>query len=221
MLNLKKAYEKIYSGLLVAGIGDALGAPTEQYSRADIIAEFGEALISRFHSPPPDTFAGANKGKIAEITDDASQMYYLARVLAKKGCNFTQEDWLACLIDWHDTSPKAGFMGPSTEALVNALKKGEDPTRFGVIGTSKRKMTNIGITNGAAMRAAPIGMCFPGDVPTTAQYTLMTCLPSRVEQPWPWSPLHSMRWWKVAVKALRSDVFWLPNRRVLRLDRVS
>ena len=52
----------------------------------------------------------------------------------------------------------------STEALINALKAGTDPTLFGRIGTSARKMTNIGTTNGAAMRVAPVGMAFPGDI---------------------------------------------------------
>lgn len=170
--------EKIYSGLLVAGIGDALGAPTEQYTMDEIKTHFGEGLISEFYAPPRDTFAGANDGKIAEVTDDASQMYYLARALSSKGKAFNNDDWIECLVSWRDTSPKAGFMGPSTEALINALKNGDDPTRFGLIGDSERKMTNIGATNGAAMRCAPIGMCFPGDVKTTAEYTLQTCLPS-------------------------------------------
>ena len=170
--------DKIHSGLLVAGIGDALGAPTEQYTMGEIVERFGPGLIDRFHAPPPDTFAGANDGKAAEITDDASQMYYLARALARRGRAFRNRDWIACLLEWRDTSPKAGFMGPSTEAMVTALRKGEDPTRFGLIGTSERKMTNIGVTNGAAMRVAPVGMCFPGDIATTAEYTLKTCLPS-------------------------------------------
>lgn len=178
MPETSNAEQKIYSGLLVAGIGDALGAPTEQYSMAEIQDIFGEGLIDKFYAPRMDTFAGANHGKIAEITDDASQMYYLASALAAKGRDFSNEDWVNCLLSWHETSPKAGFMGPSTEAMIKALKAGEDPTRFGLIGQSERKMTNIGITNGAAMCSAPIGMCFPGDLETAAKYTLQTCLPS-------------------------------------------
>lgn len=170
--------KKIYSGLLVAGIGDALGAPTEQYTMEEIRAAFGEDLLDHFVPPPADTFAGANGGKIAEITDDASQMYYLTQKLVETGPAFSNRDWIDSLVDWRDTSPKAGFMGPSTEALINALKEGRDPTKFGIIGTSSRKMTNIGVTNGAAMRCAPIGMCFPGDLAATCDMTLLTCLPS-------------------------------------------
>jgi len=178
MPNRPDLVRKIYSGLLVAGIGDALGAPTEQYSMDDIRALHGDAMLDRFVAPLPDTFAGANNGKIAEVTDDASQMYYLTRKLVDKGPSFTNEDWIACLVEWRETSPKAGFMGPSTEALIDALKEGRDPTRFGLIGTSERKMTHIGTTNGAAMRCAPIGMCFPGDFDATCAMTLKICLPS-------------------------------------------
>lgn len=178
MSRSKTIEEKIYSGLLVAGIGDALGAPTEQYTMDEIRALYGDALLCKFIAPPADTFAGANDGKIAEITDDASQMYYLTHKLIQKGMAFSNQDWINCLLDWRDTSPKAGFMGPSTEALINALKEGRDPTRFGLIGASERKMTNIGATNGAAMRCAPIGMCFPGDLDKTCALTLKTCLPS-------------------------------------------
>jgi ADP-ribosylglycohydrolase len=169
---------RIHAALLVAGIGDALGAPTEQYTMAEIAAAHGPGLIDRFILPPPDTFAGANGGGVAEITDDASQMYYLARALIKAKGNLTNADWIACLLNWAATSPKAGFMGPSTEALVKALRAGTDPGRFGLIGTSARKMTNVGATNGAAMRVAPVGMCFPGDVERTAGIVLNTCLPS-------------------------------------------
>jgi ADP-ribosylglycohydrolase len=170
--------ERIHAALVVAGIGDALGAPTEQYAMAEIAALHGPELIDRFIEPPADTFAGANGGRAGEITDDASQMYYLARALVKSGGRLTNADWIACLLDWCDTSPKAGFMGPSTEALVRALRAGDDPARFGRIGTSTRKMTNIGATNGAAMRVAPVGLCHPGDIDTTAEVTLQTCLPS-------------------------------------------
>lgn len=170
--------DRIFAGLVAAGVGDALGAPTEQYAMDEIVQVFGPGLIDSFYTPRPDTFAGANGGKAAEITDDASQMYYLAGALARKGAAFSNADWIECLLDWRETSPKAGFMGPSTEALINALKAGTDPTLFGRIGTSARKMTNIGTTNGAAMRVAPVGMAFPGDIGRTAEVTLLTCLPS-------------------------------------------
>ncbi|MDE1145067.1 MAG: ADP-ribosylglycohydrolase family protein [Azospirillaceae bacterium] len=170
-------HDKIAGSLLLAGMGDALGAPTEQWSMAEILAAHGGPL-TRFVEPTPDTFAGANAGKTGEVTDDASQMYYLARALVRGGGDLDQAGWIACLLDWADTSPKAGFMGPSTVGVVAALRAGTDPALVGVIGRSRRKMTTIGTTNGAAMRVAPAGLVHPGDIEGACAQTLVTCLPS-------------------------------------------
>jgi len=170
-------HDRILGSLSLAGMGDALGAPTEQWSIDEIAAHYG-GLVTAFHLPPPDTFAGANGGLRAEVTDDASQMYYLARALVAAGGSLNAHQWLACLLDWVATSPKATFMGPSTAAIVKALQEGDDVARVGVIGQSRRKMTTVGTTNGAAMRVAPTGLVHPGDVDGACHETLVTCLPS-------------------------------------------
>jgi ADP-ribosylglycohydrolase len=69
-------------------------------------------------------------------------------------------------------------MGPSTVGVVAALRAGTDPALVGVIGRSRRKMTTIGITNGAAMRVAPAGLVHPGDIGAACAQALVTCLPS-------------------------------------------
>ncbi|TWB21759.1 ADP-ribosylglycohydrolase [Nitrospirillum amazonense] len=170
-------HDRIAGSLLLAGMGDALGAPTEQWSMAEILAAHG-GLVTGFVTPTVDTFAGANAGKRAEVTDDASQMYYLARALVRGGGSLDAAGWVACLLDWADTSPKAGFMGPSTVGIVAALRAGTDPALVGVIGQSRRKMTTIGTTNGAAMRVAPAGLVHPGDLDAACAQALVTCLPS-------------------------------------------
>ena len=53
--------DRIFASLALAGMGDALGAPTEQWTIAEIFAAHG-GLVARFVDPPPDTFAGANGG---------------------------------------------------------------------------------------------------------------------------------------------------------------
>ncbi|HMC15331.1 MAG TPA: ADP-ribosylglycohydrolase family protein [Albitalea sp.] len=169
--------DRIFASLSLAGMGDALGAPTEQWSIAEIAAKYG-GLVTRFDHPPPDTFAGANAGKRGEVTDDASQMYYLARALIAAGGKLDYDSWVACLLDWVRTSPKAGFMGPSTAGMVKALQEGTDTNGVGVIGQSRRKMTTVGTTNGAAMRVAPAGLVFPGQMEAACQQALVTCLPS-------------------------------------------
>ncbi len=169
--------DRIAGSLYLAGMGDALGAQTEQWSIAEI-ADAHKGLVETFGTPPADTFAGANAGKRAEVTDDASQMYYLAHAIVKDGGRLDNPSWVACLLDWANTSPKASFMGPSTLGIVNALRAGEDVARVGVIGTSSRKMTTVGNTNGAAMRVAPCGLVHPGDILGACEMAFVTCLPS-------------------------------------------
>jgi ADP-ribosylglycohydrolase len=169
--------DRILASLSLAGMGDALGAPTEQWTIDEIAATFG-GLVTRFEQPTEDTFAGANAGKRAEVTDDASQMYYLARALVAAGGRLDHDGWVRCLLDWVNTSPKAGFMGPSTAGIVKALQEGGDTASVGVIGRSRRKMTTVGTTNGAAMRVAPAGLVHPGDIAAACEQAFVTCLPS-------------------------------------------
>lgn len=169
--------DRILASLTLAGMGDALGAPTEQWSIDEIAARHG-GLVHEFVAPSPDTFAGANGGLRGEVTDDASQMYYLARALVAADGALDQQGWVACLLDWARTSPKAVFMGPSTVGIVAALEEGTDTARVGVIGQSSRKMTTVGITNGAAMRVAPVGLVHPGQPERACEQALWTCLPS-------------------------------------------
>ena len=169
--------DRILASLTLAGMGDALGAPTEQW-RIDEIAAAHGGLVSRFVEPTPDTFAGANGGRRGEVTDDASQMYYLARALIAAEGLLDPAQWVACLLDWASTSPKAVFMGPSTAGIVKALQDGTDTDRVGVIGVSSRKMSTVGTTNGAAMRVAPAGLVHPGRIDLACEQALVTCLPS-------------------------------------------
>ncbi|MGC4026748.1 MAG: ADP-ribosylglycohydrolase family protein [Mesorhizobium sp.] len=169
--------DRIYGSLVLAGIGDALGAPTELWSIEEVFSHYN-GLATRFETPMPDTFAGANHGKRGEVTDDASQMYYLARAIVKADGRLDQKAWVDCLLDWAATSPKSAFMGPTTAAIVNALREGKPLDTIGVVGTSKRKLPSLGNTNGSAMRVAPAGLVHPGDIASACNLALVTCLPS-------------------------------------------
>jgi len=176
-MNKHSIRDRVFASLALAGMGDALGAPTEQWTIDEIAARHG-GLVTRFEEPTEDTFAGANAGKRAEVTDDASQMYYLARALVAADGRLAHDAWVACLLDWVNTSPKAGFMGPSTAGIVKALQEGSDTGSVGVIGRSRRKMTSVGTTNGAAMRVAPAGLIHPGQIEAACEQAFVTCLPS-------------------------------------------
>lgn len=174
---IKDYIDRIFGSLLLAGIGDALGAPTELWSIDEIMTRF-DGMANRFEEPTADTFAGANSGRRGEVTDDASQMYYLARHILKAGGPLDEDGWIACLLDWASTSSKANFMGPSTLALVNALRSGQNFETVGVVGNSSRKLPTMGNTNGAAMRVGPVGLIHPGNIEAACDAALVTCLPS-------------------------------------------
>ena len=49
-MNQEQLRERIQASLTLAGMGDALGAPTEQWSIDEIAAHFG-GLVTRFETP--------------------------------------------------------------------------------------------------------------------------------------------------------------------------
>lgn len=171
-------YNKILGSLACAGMGDALGASTELYSIDEIKAKWG-GLLDDFVAPPADTFAGSLNGVAGLITDDSSQMYVFSEGLIQAGFdNFTNQDWLTCLLRWADMQPYANYKGPTTEQIVKALQEGRPTNTIGLIGTSSRQAPNVGTTNGAGMRVAPAGLVWPGNLEKTCQLALLTCLPS-------------------------------------------
>lgn len=174
-------YDHILGSLVLAGMGDAMGAATEQWTTPEIYAQYSGPLRA-FYKPPPDTFSGAVGNKLGQITDDTSQMYYLAQTLIETDGNLTADAWVRCLLRWADESPHVGNMGPTTRLVVEALRKGEDPYKVGLIGTSNRPMAHIGATNGSAMRVAPAGLVNPGNIEAACQDALTTCLPSHNTQ---------------------------------------
>lgn len=162
-------------------MGDAMGAATEQWSTSEIIDHHG-GLIRTFLDPPPDTFSGASGNGAGQVTDDVSQMCYLAQTLVQAEGNLTPEAWVDCLLRWADESPHASNMGPTTRPTVEALRTGGEPSKVGTVGDSDRQMTSVGATNGAAMRVAPAGLIHPGDIEGACQTALITCLPSHGTQ---------------------------------------
>ncbi len=175
----ERLYDRILGSLATAAIGDAMGAPTEQYSTREIVADFG-GLVRRFYKPPMDTFAAGNES--GEVTDDASQMFALAQAIIETDGQLTSQAWVDALVRWAGTSKMARMMGPTTRPAVEALRAGGDPHKVGTIAGSDRQTTRVGTSNGAAMRIAPVGLVHPGDPAGACQDALITCLPTHNTQ---------------------------------------
>lgn len=136
-------------------VGDALGMPTQLMSRDDVRKRYGR--ITRFLAADPDhpLAPGLAAGS---VTDDTEQAVLLGRHLVAHHGHVDPEALAAELVAWEDDMRSRGsldLLGPSTKAAVAAI----------LAGTSIEESGRYGTTNGAAMRATPIGILMPsGDL---------------------------------------------------------
>ncbi len=141
--------DKILGTLYGLAIGDAFGMPSELWSRRKVKEFFGR--ITTFLDGPVENEVACNFTK-GQFTDDTAQALLILDALNKN--NFKPSDKLIAeaLINWaNDTNAfDNNILGPSSKAALNAIKVGEDPS----VHTKKA------LTNGAAMRIAPIGTLF-------------------------------------------------------------
>jgi len=173
-MNHTHLYDRVLGSLASACIGDALGAPAEQRSPAEIEQIWG-GWLRDFHAPPPDSpYAG---GRIAgQITDDASQMIGLIDAYLAEPDGLTAAGVGRMLLHWSRSEYYPRFAGPSTRRAVEGLQAGEDPEALGASG----RLCTDGTSNGAAMRIAPAGLRHPGDVDAAVADALTSCRPSHL-----------------------------------------
>ena len=175
----QRLYEHVLGSLATAALGDAMGAATEQHAIPEILEEYG-GLLRDLLAPSSDTFSAGNLP--GQITDDTSQMFALAEALIAADGELSEDAWVNKLVDWSRTSPMARMMGPTTRPLLEAISAGEDTSHIGRVGTSTRKLTSFGATNGAAMRIAPAGLVFPGDLEGAVRLAWLTARPTHDTQ---------------------------------------
>ena len=129
-------------------LGDALGMPTQSFSRAEIAARFGR--ITTLESAPADQPVAPNMAK-GSITDDTEQAILVAQLLIEnQGC-IPAALLAQRLIDWEAGMQAKGsqdLLGPSTKRAISLILAGHSPEEAGRYGT----------TNGAAMRITPVGI---------------------------------------------------------------
>jgi ADP-ribosyl-[dinitrogen reductase] hydrolase len=126
--------DRIRAGFVAFAVGDALGVPWEGRRPDQIDPDDIDRLPQRGDWP-----AGAT-------SDDTAQTLLVADYLAEVGADFEEHEFLRRLATAVETMRGAG---PSTLAAVE---------RFRATGAVQ---ADGGATNGAAMRAQPIGWAFP------------------------------------------------------------
>ena len=173
-MNHAHLYDRVLGSLASACIGDALGAPAEQRSPAEIEQLWG-GWLREFHAPPADSpYAGGRTA--GQITDDASQMLGLVDAYLAEPDGLTARGVGRMLLRWSETEYYPRFAGPSTLRAVEGLRAGADPETLGAAG----RLCTDGTSNGAAMRVAPAGLRHPGDVDAAVADALTCCRPSHL-----------------------------------------
>lgn len=152
-------YDRVLGCLVTAAMGDAVGAPSEAYSREEILQKFGKR-IDCFMEAGDNTYALGNR--LGEVTDDGSQIYVFSQAVIKTKGNLTIQDAADAIVYWAEHYPRyyPRNAGPTTRFVVDELKAGKDPREVGLVG----KVYNRGVSNGATMRVAAAGLCHPGDL---------------------------------------------------------
>jgi ADP-ribosylglycohydrolase len=131
--------DTVLGTLLGTAVGDALGMPIEGISHQNVRTYYKGIKEYRDDDQRGDLDAG-------QWTDDTQMTFALVRVLAE---NPNPAAWPeAAGRAYVDLRPEARRWGPTTTAAVDALAEGADPATTG----GDRP------TDGAAMRAAPLGV---------------------------------------------------------------
>lgn len=133
--------------LLALAVGDALGAPLEFMSRAEIKARYGRVV---------DMMSGGWLGlEAGEYTDDTEMMLCIARSLVEKG-RWDPQDAAQRFGRWFEGGPKD--VGRITAQALEALKAGARWDEAGEI--AHRLLGGKSAGNGSIMRCAPIGLLY-------------------------------------------------------------
>lgn len=152
-------HDRILGCMAAAGMGDALGVPSEGFSRMEILEEF-HGPIDRFLGPGENIYCQGNFP--AEVTDDTSQMYEMAKAVIETQGELTVKAAADALVNWTKRYPKyyPRNAGPTMSFWVKDYMAGGNPLALARVG----KVYGRGISNGCAMRVAPAALCNPGDL---------------------------------------------------------
>ena len=137
--------------MLGLAVGDALGMPTQELSRARAQELLGAG--PGYLDGPPDNPISAGM-PAGSVTDDTEQALLVAGLLVRGRGRIDPASLCQALLSWQDEMIARGsldLLGPSTQAALSAVRAGADPATTGRSGT----------TNGAAMRVTPVGIACP------------------------------------------------------------
>ena len=145
--------------LLGLAVGDALGAPYEGLTHADIFWQFGS----------PEKLVKNPSGDTLFYTDDTEMMIGVAETLAE--CGRIEEERL-CRAFAENYHPERGY-GQGARRVIEAMARGKD---YRTLAASQFPGGSFG--NGAAMRVAPVGLLFADSPDELWEQARLSALPT-------------------------------------------
>jgi poly(ADP-ribose) glycohydrolase ARH3 len=145
--------------LLGLAVGDALGAPYEGLTHADIFFQFGS----------PDSLVKNPSGDALFYTDDTEMMLGVAETLAECG---RIEDEQLCRAFTENYHPERGY-GQGARRVIEAMRKGKDHRTL-----AATLLPGGSFGNGAAMRVAPVGLLFADSSEELWEQARLSALPT-------------------------------------------
>lgn len=143
---------KVVGTLVGVAMGDAMGMPSELWSRRKVKQRFGR--ITEFLPGPDDHFIV--KGfKAGTVTDDTSQTLKICETIIANQGKVEAELIARAILEWAEETGAFhnNYLGPSSQKALLSIKSGTPIEEAGASGD----------TNGAAMRIAPIAMVCKAD----------------------------------------------------------
>ncbi len=168
MANKGVLFNKIYGSLVGVAVGDAIGMPSEFWSRKKIKDNFGK--IESFMDAPNNNIitAGLKKG---EVTDDTEQTIIVAQSIIENKGEIHPEQIICDIIKWSEEERivKRNIIGPSSKKAFSLIKKGIPMEETGQFGD----------TNGGAMKIVPVGIISDWrNLDSLVENVRLTCLPT-------------------------------------------
>lgn len=142
--------QKILGSLYGQLLGDAMGMPSELWPQPLIQNFFG--WIDQFLDGPQENTAACYFKK-AQFTDDTAMALALTDAIIEKKGLICPETIAKHILSWAQAfgAFDKNILGPSSKLALTSLLNGK----------SIETLENNGLTNGAAMRAAPLGCLIP------------------------------------------------------------
>jgi len=159
---------RIQGCLYGQALGDAMGMPSELWTKRQVTRYFG--WIDRFLPGPQENIA-ANEFSAGEFTDDTHQCIALMDAIIEKEGEICPLTIAKHIMKWAHAYQafEKNILGPTSKSSLLAIAE----------GVAVDDIVANGVTNGSAMRVAPMGCLLPtGDKQAFIEGVRLSCAPT-------------------------------------------